>query len=1089
MKDHKNILLKNLAAYKRKALLNQLIKSSILYITISLLLFLAISTVEYFFHFNSVIRGILLLIALSWLIILVLKGLTFPYLKFIRSNSQISNSQAAREVGEYLPEIQDKLLNTIQLELSTVSVDLANASVKQRSEDLSLFTFSTVIDLKKNFNYLKYSIIPLILIIGIGILAPQFFGESTQRIVNYNTIYENQLFQINLETSELVAYKNEDYTINFNVEGQAIPNHIFVNKNGVNHKINLDSQNEGSFTFEKVNQHFQFQFHYPDYKSSNYNVVVVNRPEINKLVINLFYPKYTKLGNKEIKNNGNLQVPEGTLVQWSMNTISAEQVYFKFSEDTTQYQAKKNNLVFNYSKAVKNNLKYQIELENEYSKNKTPITFDVMVIKDEYPSITVDQFQDSTLFSFISFSGQIGDDYGFKLLHMKYVINDVSHTIDIPIQGNQNNESFLFNWNLDSLNLSHKDKIEYYFAVYDNDGINGPKMSKTSKFIFAIPSQDSISHDIDKNATNAKSSLEQSLKQAQELNKQLKKLSEDSKRQKNSTWEEKKKVENLIKQKEQLQNSIKELNEEYEQLLQKKKRFEKPNPKLEEKANQLQELMDELLDDETKQLYDELQKLLQEQSPDKEMEQTVDDLQKNEENLEKNLERAIEMFKQLQFDFQLDKSINKLEELEKKQESVLNDTKEDKKSKEELLKDQKEVSEEFEELKEELEKLDSLNNDLKSPKSLDDMEPSTEDVSQELEKSEENLQDGKKSKAEQSQSNAQKGMESIKKKMQDMQASMEMTQLQENMDHLRDILHNLLILSFDQEKIMKDFQGVNQSDPRYISLSQHQLKIKDDAKIIEDSLLSLASRVFQIQSFVTREVQDMNDYMEKSLQGLKDRKKSAAVTNQQYTMTSINNLALLLSDVLKQMQAQMAEAMGMPQKGKGKKSQDLPSMSQMQKGLKEKIESLKNSGKSGRQLSKELAQLAAEQQMLRQELQNMESELEGGESSNNLKEAIKKMEQTEKDLVNKNITQQTIRRQEEILTRMLQAESAMKEREKDKKREAETAKNQSSEIPKEFEEYIKLKQAELELLNTVPPSMNQYYKEEVDKYFKRLNEQ
>ena len=60
---------------------------------------------------------------------------------------------------------------------------------------------------------------------------------------------------------------------------------------------------------------------------------------------------------------------------------------------------------------------------------------------------------------------------------------------------------------------------------------------------------------------------------------------------------------------------------------------------------------------------------------------------------------------------------------------------------------------------------------------------------------------------------------------------------------------------------------------------------------------------------------------------------------------------------------------------------------------------------------------------------------------------------------------------------------------RDDEREAEQADNVERNLPPEFEEYIKAKQKELELLNTVPPKMNPYYKEEVNKYFRRLNEQ
>ena len=104
-------------------------------------------------------------------------------------------------------------------------------------------------------------------------------------------------------------------------------------------------------------------------------------------------------------------------------------------------------------------------------------------------------------------------------------------------------------------------------------------------------------------------------------------------------------------------------------------------------------------------------------------------------------------------------------------------------------------------------------------------------------------------------------------------------------------------------------------------------------------------------------------------------------------------------------------------KQKGKK----PSLSQMQQQLNQKIQELKNSGKSGRQLSEELAGMAAEQERIRKALKEMQEKIknEGQMPGGDLPT---KMEQTEMDLVNKQLTDQMINRQKEILTRLLETE-------------------------------------------------------------------
>jgi len=97
------------------------------------------------------------------------------------------------------------------------------------------------------------------------------------------------------------------------------------------------------------------------------------------------------------------------------------------------------------------------------------------------------------------------------------------------------------------------------------------------------------------------------------------------------------------------------------------------------------------------------------------------------------------------------------------------------------------------------------------------------------------------------------------------------------------------------------------------------------------------------------------------------------------------------------------------------------------------------------------------------------------------------MEETEKELVNKQITNETMRRQQEILSRLLESEKAEREREQDEQRKSNEAKNQNLSNPGQFLEYKRLKEKELELLNTVPLSLTPYYKEKVNNYFNSLN--
>jgi hypothetical protein len=552
------------------------------------------------------------------------------------------------------------------------------------------------------------------------------------------------------------------------------------------------------------------------------------------------------------------------------------------------------------------------------------------------------------------------------------------------------------------------------------------------------------------------------------------------------SWQEQKMLEDLIKDKQQLTDEIEQLQELNEANNMKQERFEEMDEEMKEKVEQLQKLMDEMLDEESKKLFEELAKLLEEKKDLNEIKSILNNMELTEKNLERELERAMELFKRLKYEQKLNEVIEEIKDLENNQEQLAEKTEEKTNDTDDLKEQQENLNEDFKEFQESLEEMLDMNQELEFPNRIENTIDEEKEIEQQQQESIENLEKGNRNKATQSQKNAAGNMKKLAEKMESMQANGQMMQMQENFNDLRQIVDNLLTLSFSQEEIMDDFKSINQSDPRFIDLSQKQLKLKDDARVIEDSLIALSKRVEMISSFVTREVSEMNKYMDESVESLRERKKAQATGKQQFAMTSMNNLALLLDDVLSMMQQQLANAMAIPQPGQQKQGD--PSLSELQKQLNQEVGELKKSGKTGRELSEELSKLAAEQEKIRRRLQEEQKKLNqmnGGENGS-LGEISEKMEESEIDLVNKNLTQQLIQRQQEILTRLLEAEDAMREQELDPEREAKTAREVQREIPPEFENYLKSKEKEIELLRTLPPKLNPYYKKEVMDYFNRL---
>ena len=1010
-----------------------------------------------------------------------------PLLQLFRSEASVSDEDAATEIGNYFPSLGDKLLNYIQLSSKPFADNsLAKASLMQRAGDMNNLAFSEAVTFSnEKRNFLKY-ILPLILLLfALIAVFPVGFISSGERIINFNKAYIPQApFSFELP-NKLVAFRNENYNLQVMLTGEALPQDAYFVANGK--KVRMATAGIGSFEmlFPNITSNKTFTIEAASYNSKEYLLEVVDRPSLSHFSIRLHYPPYLRQPDETIQNVGSFEVPEGTTVTWNINSKFTDLIKVNFLDDSLSVMPESDQS-FSFSKQFYKNQSYSLELSNPNGHQEGTIIYEAKVIKDQAPEIDVKMLADTILFRYVVFAGNLSDDHGLRNLRLHYAKNNSEKgVLTLPVDKGTTSQSLFYQWMLDSINLTAGDQLQFYLQLVDNDVINKFKSTRSKLFYLNIPNEKEALAKLEESKNNTKEQISDASDEAKELKKNIDKLVEQLKGKKELSWQEEQMLENLMEQKENLKEQIEKLQEESKMLSEQQQKFESPSPDTEEKQEQLQELLDELMDEETRELYEELQKLLESYENTESVQDLLQKIQNKELNLEQELDRALEFFKQIQYEQKIKEASEELNEIIGEQEKLTTDTEDKAQPNDSLAQDQGKLNEKFKEFQETLDEAKELNQELKRPSSTEDTSGEENEVNEQQNDAKKNLENNNRNKSKQSQKSATEKMKQIGEKLENMQSSMQMQQMQEDLGDLQLILSNLIELSFDQEKLMVDFKGVNQSDPAFIDLSQEQLTLKEDSKIINDSLLALSARVMAISSFVTRELNEMNQNMDASIEAIRERKKSDAAVNQQLTMTSVNNLALMLDNVMRQMQENMANAMGKGDKSDGE--QQIPGLSEMQKQLNQQIRELSQSGKSGRELSEELAKLAAEQERIRKALEEAGKKY-GGEQGE-IDKMGQQMEQTEVDLVNKKLSRQMQQRQQQILTRMLVAEKAMRERELDSKREAKSATQYDKMLPKAFEDYVKQREKEIELLKTVPAQLMPFFKIEVGQYFDRLKQQ
>ena len=1052
----------------------------------------------------------------------------WPMLQWFRLSRGLSYDQAARIVGEHFPEVKDKLLNTLQLQKQVdnaqgADVTLLAASIDQRTASLRPLPFTQAVDVGPAMKAMRMAL-PVAGVVGAVVwLKPTWVTEPATRIVQHRTEFvEPAPFRFELRNKSLKVAAGDALTLEVEVVGDELPSAVMVEAQGGRFRMERTLDQVFRYTFPSVRSSTPFRFLANGWRSDEYVAVPFAMPSLAELRVEATPPRYTGLPAIDQRNQGDLTVPEGTPIQWSIRVANGDGVTMRLADNPMEVRAGAAS-TFLANWVASSNTVYWI----------TPTGVDaigdslrhrIRVIRDGKPSIRVSEEQDNTSRKRRHFTGAIQDDYGFSRLTFAWAfverasrqgLDEPLYAGDGPLETDGRVElsvpagrqgTFFHTWDMGELDWREGDVLECWFEVWDNDGVHGAKMVRSGTTRIAAPSQEEIREERNETADSIEENLEEASREAAELREAMEAMQERLREQGEMTWQDRQAMEDLMEQQKSLQEKLEQMREENERKDERANEFSKQEERILDKQDQLQKLMDNIMSEELRQIYEQMEELMEEMDPEK-MQEQLNEMELNHDAMEKELDRALEQFRQLEWETKMNEAIEDLKKLAEEQKMLAEETDLGLMDPEELKAKQDSLNQAFDTLRKDLDQLEKDNQQLENPNPMMDSSEEEQSIQEEMQKGSEQLDKGKDKKASDSQQKAGEQMEQLAQQMEQMQMDSESESTSEDMDALRALLENILTLSFEEEGLMAELKLTDEQDPRYINHGQAQRKLKDDAVMVEDSLFELGMRIPQLASAVNREIGLVNRHMGKALDGFGDRQTADIAMNQQYVMTSFNNLALLLDEALQQMQQK--EAQKQPGSGNCEKpggsgnpssSPKAGDMKKMQQALGKKLEQMKeqmgkgaNKGEVGKQkpggMSKELAQMAAQQAALRKMAQEKAKQLneDGSGKGNQMGDIAKEMEEIERDLVNRQVDQATLQRQQDLITRLLEAENAERIRGEKEERTSQTGDDALKTTPPQASEYLRQKMNELELLRTVPAELLPYYRDRVNDYFNTLD--
>ena len=1112
-------LLDQIDAFIRKYYKNEMVKGALLFLAIFLFSFLFTTSLEYFGRFGTFFRAVLFFGFILVNFYVLVKYFIIPVSKLFSLGKKIDRYQASEIIGKFFPSISDRLLNTLQLNDSLHqnegNFELIRASVAQRSSSLSIIPFASAIDIKENNKkYLNY-LIPLFLVLfALAVFLPHLLTQGTTRVVNYTQEFKPQApFDFILLNNQLTVDEGEDLEIKVSLKGSQFPDKIYLVSNQGKFLMEMKGKNLASGFLKKIQANTNFYFEGNDFTSSNYQINVLQKSTIGKLQATLIFPSYLGKEKEIVSNAGDMSIPEGTIVEWSVLTKNTSKVKFSFNNKSDIFTTEG----FKVSKKITNPAKVKFELTNSQTGTIETSGFNVSVIRDEHPSILVEEKIDSVSDGLRFFVGSIADDYGLSSLKFVYTIqsengkkreNSLSVT---KVIGTEMPFDFAVDFRRENVKLN--DKIDYYFVVYDNDGVNGNKATKSQTFIYKLPSLDELNEKREQDQELTKESLTDILNRTDDFQKNIDRLKKEMMNSKGKDYNKLNQVKQLQEEQNALQKLLEQMKNQMEKSAEEKNQLSEIDKEILEKQEMINDLLEQVMDDELKELLEKLEKLMENDNKNnkEEIKDNLDDIKMSSEQMKKQLDRSLEMLKKLQVNEKIDDIEKLLNELSTEQEQLKKDIENEKLSKDKSIEKQNELNRKFDDLKDKLNEMQKLNQSLSSPMELGNQEDQKEQITNDMKMSSDELGKGKQKKAGDKQKSAADEMKKLADELDKNQKEANKKEQEEDINSLRSILENLMTLSFDQEEVMNKIARVKDTDPVYRKYGRKQRSIMDETKIVKDSLEALAKRQPKIASFIDKELADITKNFGLAIEDLDEHRRRDLSFHQQSIMTSYNNLALLLNEALESMQNQMKSqskgsgscdnpgGSGKPKPGAGMNSGD---MKEMLKKHLEQLEKGSNPGGKkpgsnegvGNELpgslgNKQIAKMAAEQTAIRQRLEQLKKDLnkDGKGTGNKLNPLLDELEKQEKDLINKNFSADLVKRQKNIMTRLLESEKALMERGFEEKRESKEGKNSNFGNQIRFDEYTKQKLNQIELLRSVDPTYRKYYKDKANEYFNRAN--
>lgn len=1022
--------------------------------------------------------GLAALSAAGWFIIKA--GRSLYSLVFERD--QPSDAMVAEWVGEASPDIRDRLRNAVQLNIPSgsgregYSVRLSEEALAEVAPDfLNGPAVSEVVSWKRLTITLKIaalSIIPIFLLV-----IPQVRDGARRALRPFAHFQRPLPFIITLEPGDVVAVEGDTLQLSALVAGGApreITFHIKYDGNpeaGEDLRIiPLGRDSTCRLEIASVATPFDYYASAGRVKSQTHRIEVRKPPIVRRLRVKLIPPAYSNLPPMKLEDNvGDFIALPGANVEFALEArgeLSEASIVWKGGDsvvDTVSLRAQGSEA--SGSMRVMDSGTYTIRLVSRDSlSNRHPIEYSAEILPDLPPTIDIVQpGQDLELYGTagaLKLTVEAEDDFGFKWMQLLYrrtssFSEDTTGEFQrIPLRFRQDLDGVFRAerlWELGELCLIPGDIVEYYAAAADNDDVSGPKTAQSRIYALRLPTMAEMYEAMEQAESMGVEKLEKALEQSKEIHEAVEEAIEEIRRKGELDWSRKRDLEEKVKSGEEALKKLEEVREALEEIMERAEESSLLSMELLDKYAELQKLMSEIATPELLKAMERLTQALEQADPEL-LRQAAEMFQISQEEMLRQVEKSLEILKQLKLERKLEELAERAAEMAERQAEIAEKLKD--KSPEEtadMTPAEQALKRDMEKFADELKETAALAAEMDDTTAaeLGEISQQAEQIPAEMEGMSGKMLNGETSAAQSQGEQISRQLSQISSGLSNSRQGMMERRKQSIAREMADAVRDLVALSREQESLMNKSSGMSVRSPGFREGASLQSGVAEGLNKVTDRLFRLSQKTYFVTPDIGQELGRAASMMSSALENYTARNPRQVTPQQTGAMESMNRAAIKILDAMEQMKGSGSST------GFEEMMERLKEMADAQSGINRDSQSMAmpKPGQGGIPMPQPGAMggLAAQQRALEQAMRELAQQAEQmGGVMGDLGVLADQMGESADSLQDRNVGERTLKLQERILSRLLDAQKSVRTQRVSKERRSKTGEDIARRTPGEI---------------------------------------